>query len=69
MGCLVRLGMMNMSNCEEQIVKCLEKNQMTELLGVRQSFVQLRLECYSHIIATKHQEQIGVPPFLVHGIS
>ena len=33
MGSMVRLGMVNMLNCEEQIVECLEENQVTELLG------------------------------------
>ena len=33
MGIMVRLGMVNMLNCEEQRVQCLEKNQVTELLG------------------------------------
>ena len=33
MGSMVRLGMANMLDCEEQIVQCLEKNQVTELLG------------------------------------
>ena len=33
MGCLFRLGMVNVLNCKEQIVKCLEQNQVTELLG------------------------------------
>ena len=33
MGSMVRLGMVNMLNCKEQIVECLEENHVTELLG------------------------------------
>lgn len=33
MECFFRLGMVNMLYCEEQIVKCLEQNRMTELFG------------------------------------
>ena len=32
-GSMVRLGMVNMLNCEVQIVECLEEIQVTQLLG------------------------------------
>ena len=48
MGSVVRLGMVNMLNCEEQVVECLEENQVTELLvqGIRkrESTKKLRIE-------------------------
>ena len=48
MGSMVRLGMVNMLDCKEQIVQCLEKNQVTELLeqGIRkhESTKELRIE-------------------------